>query len=77
MSTPKKTTDAQKRAKKKYMSRFVEVKVRMTPERRSEVQAHAQANHESTTAFINRAIAEAMERDGDAAAQGSSEGQNT
>ena len=68
MSTPKKTTDAQKRAKKKYMSRFVEIKVRMTPERRSEVQAHAQANNESTTAFINRAIAEAMERDGNAPA---------
>ena len=58
-----KTTEAQKRAKAKYMSRFVEVKVRMTPERRAEVQAHAQAQGESTTAFINRAIDEAMERD--------------
>lgn len=56
-------TEAQKRAQKAYMSRFVEVKVRMTPERRAEVQAHAQAQGESTTAFINRAIDEAMERD--------------
>lgn len=61
------------------MERFVEIKVRMTPERRSEVQAHAQANNESTTAFINRAISETMERDRNAptAAPGGSEGQNT
>ena len=45
------------------MEKFVEVKVRMTPERRSAVQAHAEAQGESTTAFINRAIDEAMERD--------------
>ena len=56
-------TEAQKRAHKKYMEKFVEVKVRMTPERRSAVQAHAEAQGESTTAFINRAIDEAMERD--------------
>ena len=56
-------TEAQKRAHKKYMEKFVEVKVRMTPERRSAVQAHAEGRGESTTAFINRAIDEAMERD--------------
>ena len=68
MEKQTKVSAAQKRAHRKYMERFVEIKVRMTPERRSEVQAHAQANHESTTAFINRAIAEAMERDGNAPA---------
>ena len=36
-----KTTEAQKRAKQNYMERFVEIKVRMTPERRAEVQEHA------------------------------------
>ena len=51
------TTEAQKRAKRKYMEKFVEIKVRMTPERRSAVQAHAEAG------FINRAIDETMERD--------------
>lgn len=56
-------TEAQKRAHKKYMEKFVEVKVRMTPERRSSVQAHAVAQGESTTAFINRAIDETMKRD--------------
>ena len=49
-------TEAQKRAHRKYMEKFVEVKVRMTPERRSAVQAHAETQGESTTGFINRAI---------------------
>lgn len=48
---------------KQYMENFVEIKVRMTPERREQVKAHAQAIGESTTAFINRAIDEAMQRD--------------
>lgn len=56
-------TDAQKRAHKKYMERFVEIKVRMTPEDRERVQAHATNRGESSTAFIKRAIAETMERD--------------
>ncbi len=58
-----KTTEAQKRAKQKYMERYVEIKVRMTPERRAEVQEHAKAQGESATAFINRAIDEQMVRD--------------
>lgn len=56
-------TEAQKRAQRKYMENFVEIKVRMTPERRTAVQEHAKAQNESTTAFINRAIDETMERD--------------
>ena len=56
-------TEARARANKKYMEKFVEVKVRMTPEQRGTVQAHAQRMGESTTVFINRAIPEAMERD--------------
>lgn len=63
MSEDKRVSDAQKRAHKKYMSSFVEIKVRMTPERRSAVQAHAQAMGESATVFINRAIDHEMERD--------------
>ncbi len=59
----KSVSDAQKRAHQKYMERFVEIKVRMTPEHRAEVQAHAQAQGESTTAFINRAIDEQVKRD--------------
>lgn len=56
-------TEAQKRAQKAYMEKFVRVEIRMTPERRGIVQAHAEAQGESTTAFINRAIDEAMQRD--------------
>ena len=57
-------TDARKEANKRYMEKFCEVKVRMTTERRSEVQEHAANMRESTTAFINRAIDETMLRDG-------------
>lgn len=59
-----KTTEAQKRAKQKYMEKYVEVKVRMTPEHRAEIQKHATNQGESTSGFINRAIDETMERDG-------------
>jgi len=57
------TTEAQKRAKRKYMEHFVEVKVRMTPDRRTFIQEHAQATGESVTVFINRAIDHEIERD--------------
>lgn len=56
-------TEAQKRAQKKYMEKYVEIKVRMTPDEREIVKNHAAGMGESTTAFISRAIAEAMERD--------------
>lgn len=56
-------TEAQKRAHKAYMENFVEVKTRMTPEKRTIVQEHAASMDESVNAFINRAIEETMERD--------------
>lgn len=56
-------SEAQKRAQRKYMEKYVEVKVRMTPEKRSVIQDHARSMGESATEFINRAIDEAMERD--------------
>jgi uncharacterized protein (DUF1778 family) len=66
MESKKSMSESQKRAHKKYMERFVEVKVRMTPEQRSQIQAHAAKQGESTTSFINRSIAETMERDQEA-----------
>ncbi len=57
-------TEAQARAHKKYIAQFVETKVRMTPERREEIRAHAASRGESVNGFINRAIDEAMEREG-------------
>jgi len=62
-SSYKGLTEARRRANKKYNDRFVEIKVRVTPEKRSIIQEHAAAMGESATAFINRAIDEAMERD--------------
>ena len=56
-------TEARKRANKKYNDRFVEIKVRVTPEKRSIIKEHAESIGESATAFINRAIDEAMARD--------------
>lgn len=58
------TSEARVKAHKKYMSKYVEVKVRMTPERRQAIQDHASKQNESTNAFINRAIDETIEADG-------------
>ena len=56
-------TEAQAKAHKRYMENFVEVKVRMTPEERERIKAHAVSTGESVTAFINRSITEQMQRD--------------
>lgn len=56
-------TEAQKRAQKTYIEKFARVEIRMTPDQRSAVQAHAEAHSESVNGFINRAIDETMARD--------------
>lgn len=56
-------TEARKEANKRYMENFVEIKVRMTSQRREAVKEHAANMGESATAFINRAIDETMKRD--------------
>ena len=56
-------TEARRRANKKQNDRFVEIKVRVTPEKRAIIKDHAEKMGESATAFINRAIDEAMKRD--------------
>ena len=53
-------TEAQKRAQQKYMGKFVRVEIRMGAEQRNEIQARADAQHDSINGFINRAIEEAM-----------------
>lgn len=55
-------TEARARANKKYMEKFCEVKVRMTPERREEIKAYAASKGMSATEFINQAILEAMNK---------------
>ena len=56
MDEPKAVSEAQKRAHRKYMEKFVEIKVRVTPEKRTVIQEHARTMGESATTFINRAI---------------------
>lgn len=65
MEQKKKTyyTEARARANKKYLSQFADVRIRMTPEMRAAVQAHAAEQGESMNAFTLRAIAQAMEQD--------------
>ena len=62
-SSYKGLTEARRRANKKNNARFVEIKVRVTREKRSLIKEHAEKMGESATAFINRAIDEAMQRD--------------
>ena len=56
-------TEAQARAHKKYISNFVEVKIRMTAEKRELVRDHAAAIGESVNMFVNGAIDRRMEQD--------------
>ena len=56
--------EARKRANDKYLKEKVEeFKVRVPKGKKDEIKAHAEAQGESTNAFINRAIDETMERD--------------
>ena len=55
---------AQQRAVSKYMKENYDVyQIRMPKGRKAEIQAHAEARGESVNGFINRAVAQAMERD--------------
>lgn len=56
-------TDAQKRAQKAYISKFVRLEVRVEQDNQAIIKAHAAARGESVNAFIARAIRETMERD--------------
>lgn len=55
---------AQQRAVSKYMKEnYDEIKVRMEKGQKDTIKAHAEARGESVNGFVNRAIAETMERD--------------
>lgn len=56
-------TDARKEANKRYIEKFVEIKVRTTPQHRESVKAHASSTNESVNGFIIRAIDQTIERD--------------
>ena len=55
---------ANQKAVAKYMkANYDDIKVRTPKGKRETIKAHAEARGESTNAFINRAIDEAIERD--------------
>lgn len=56
-------TEARRRANKKYNDRFVEIKIVSSPEKRAFIKGHAEKWVKVPSAFINRAIDEAMKRD--------------
>ena len=59
------TTKAQQRAVNKYMKEnYDEIKVRTEKGQKDRIKAHAESRGESVNAFINRAISETLEREG-------------
>ena len=57
-------SNAQKKAIKKYLGSLDEIRIRMKQDGTKEkIFSHAAAQGESVNGFINRAIAETMERD--------------
>ena len=53
-------TDAQKRAQKNYIGKFVRLEVRVTPEKKEAIQAAAEMDGKSLNAFINDAVDRAI-----------------
>lgn len=59
-------TDAQRRARDKWLSEKVEtINIRVPKGEKARIQAHAAAKGESTNAFIYRAINETIQREGE------------
>ena len=56
-------TEAQKKAQKKYMEKFMVAQVRMERDKYVRIQAHAEAQGESVNGFINRAIDNQISQD--------------
>ena len=56
-------TEAQKKAQKTYMEKFVRVEIRMEPTHRDTIKALADAQGKSLNTFNNEAIDEKMQRD--------------
>ena len=60
------TSEAQRRATAKFQKEKVEdIRFRVPMGRKAIIQEHAKKRGESVNAFINRAVNETMERDGE------------
>ncbi|WP_302602020.1 hypothetical protein [uncultured Ruminococcus sp.] len=61
-----KYTEARRRANEKYNAKtYEEIKVRVHKGQKDIIKAHAEKNGESVNGFVNRAIDETMQRDGE------------
>lgn len=57
---------AQQKAVAKYMkNNYEEIKVRVHKGQKDIIKAHAESKGESVNGFVNRAISETMQRDGE------------
>ena len=56
-------SEAQQRATKKYQAKLQRIYLWLAPEQKEQIAAHAEKTGESVNAFVQRAIAETMERD--------------
>lgn len=56
-------SEARRRANDKWRAKFVEVRFRVTQEKKEQIQSFAAQNGESLNAFLNRAVDEAMSKE--------------
>lgn len=56
-------TEAQQRARKKYLAKLGDLRIRVPQEEKADIVAHAEAQGESLNTFVRRAIKETMKRD--------------
>lgn len=63
MENTLKTSEAQRNATKKYLSKFTELKLRLTSEEYASLKEHTSRTGESIAAFMRRAIKETIKHD--------------
>lgn len=56
-------SEAQKRASKKYLSNFSEIRIRISKQEKESIVEHAKTTGESVNGFVQRAVREAIARD--------------
>ena len=56
-------TEAQRRAREKWLEKIEEVKFRVPKEKKELIRTHAAQQGESVNAFLNRAVDETIKRD--------------
>ena len=58
-----KLSPSQDAAIRKYLAKFVEMRMRVTPDEQAKIKAHLAVTGESANVFLRRAVSETMERD--------------